>query len=281
MSQHRTDGQLPKLFIAALWLCLTFTANAARVDSIAINSTAMRAKVKTTVILPNAAVAAQAVHCPVLYLLHGYGGDEKDWIDVIKPNLPEIADEKGIIFVCPDGKNSWYLDSPLKKNSRYESFISAELIEYIDEHYNTLADRDHRAIAGLSMGGCGALFNAFRHKNVFGAVGSMSGATDILQRKDNKSLIEFLGDFSTNAQNWESLSVLNQLDKIANGDLSIIIDCGNEDHCLVLNETLNKALWKKGIDHDYIIRPGKHNAVYWRNAIDYQILFFCKFFREK
>ena len=85
------------------------------------------------------------------------GGNAKTWIG-IKPNLPQIADEKGMIFVCPDGKNSWYWDSPLNPSYRYETFISSELVKYIDEHYKTIADRKGRAITGLSMGGHGAMW---------------------------------------------------------------------------------------------------------------------------
>ena len=97
----------------------------------------------------------------------------------LKPELGKIADEKGIIFVCPDGKNSWYWDSPKNPSYRYETFISNELINYIDANYPTVASRDKRAITGLSMGGHGALYNAIRHKDVFGAAGSTSGGVDI------------------------------------------------------------------------------------------------------
>jgi S-formylglutathione hydrolase FrmB len=259
------------------WLLFAGAVNAARVDSIAVDSKAMGVKIKAMVILPDKAFSAQAQRCPTIYLLNGYDGNEKQWPG-IKSDLPKIADEKGIIFVCPDGKNSWYLDSPLDKTSQYETFISVELIQYIDKNYQTLADRKHRAITGLSMGGHGALFNAFRHKDVFGAVGSTSGAVDIRQRGDNYGLVHLLGDITKNPKNWESLSILNQIEKVANGDLAIIFDCGVSDFTFPLNEALNKALWKKGIDHEYITRQGNHNAGYWRNAIDYHILFFSKFF---
>jgi S-formylglutathione hydrolase FrmB len=258
-------------------LFVAFAAQAARVDSIAVESQAMNTKIKTIVIIPDKALNAQAQGCPTVYLLNGYDGNEKQWPG-LKSDLPKIADEKGIIFVCPDGKNSWYLDSPLDKTSQFETFISVELIRHIDKNYSTLADRKHRAITGLSMGGHGALFNAFRHKDVFGAVGSTSGAVDIRQRGSNYGLINLLGDISKNPENWETLSVLKQIEKISNGDLAILFDCGVSDFTFPLNEALNKALWDKGIDHEYIIRQGNHNAAYWRNAIDYHILFFSKFF---
>ncbi|MDR3219529.1 MAG: esterase family protein [Dysgonamonadaceae bacterium] len=263
--------------ICTICLLAVFTANAAQVDSIAVESEAMKTSIKAIVIQSDKALQGQT--CPVIYLLNGYSGNEKQWPG-IKPDLPKIADENGLIFVCPDGKNSWYLDSPLDKTSQYETFISFELVAYIDQNYQTIADPQHRAITGLSMGGHGALFNAFRHKDIFGAVGSMSGAVDIRQRGDNFGLVHLLGDITKNPETWEVHSVLNQIEKIASGDLAIIFDCGVSDFCFPLNEALNKALLEKKIDHDYITRPGEHNATYWKNAIDYQILFFCKFFNK-
>ena len=74
----------------------------------------------------------------------------------MKPELPKIADEKGIIFVCPDGKNSWYWDSPKNQAYRYETFVASELVKYTDKNYATIPEKKGRAITGLSMGGHGA-----------------------------------------------------------------------------------------------------------------------------
>ncbi|MDR2359368.1 MAG: esterase family protein [Prevotellaceae bacterium] len=269
-----------KSFLFGLMTLWALNASAARVDSIAIASAAMSTSVKTVVVVPDVALPYPAQNYPVIYLLHGYGGNEKSWITT-KPDLPQIADERGVIFVCPDGKNSWYMDSPLDTLSKYETFVSIELVAYVDTHYPTLANREYRAITGLSMGGHGALYNAFRHKDVFGAVGSTSGAVDIRQRGSNYGLVSLLGNLSTHKENWESHSVHKQIEMIKNGDLAIYFDCGVSDFCFPLNEALNRALWEKGIDHEYTTRQGNHKHAYWNNAIDYHILFFCKFFNKE
>ena len=243
-----------KLLLIALLLVWVAPSFAAKVDTLLIKSPSMNKDVQVVVVTPDAALGKKAVACPAIYLLHGYGGNAKTWIG-IKPNLPQIADEKGIIFVCPDGKNSWYWDSPLNPSYRYETFISSELVKYIDEHYKTIADRKGRAITGLSMGGHGAMWNAIRHKDTFGASGSTSGGMD-------------------------NHTVINQIDKIENGDLAIIVDCGEGDFFLNVNKDLHNRLFEKKIDHDFITRPGGHTGQYWNNSIDYQILFFDKFFKK-
>ncbi|WP_281513243.1 alpha/beta hydrolase family protein [Bacteroides acidifaciens] len=265
--------------LAVLLLLLAAPSFAARVDTLLVNSPSMNKDVQVIVVTPDAALGKKAVACPVIYLLHGYGGNAKTWIGV-KPNLPQIADEKGIIFVCPDGKNSWYWDSPKNPSYRYETFISSELVKYIDEHYKTVADRKGRAITGLSMGGHGAMWNAIRHKDTFGAGGSTSGGVDIRPFPLNWEMAKQLGEFAHNKKAWDEHTVINQIDKIENGDLAIIIDCGESDFFLNVNKDLHNRLLARKINHDFITRPGGHAGKYWKNSIDYQILFFDKFFRK-
>ena len=237
--------------LGLLWCLFAVMLQAARVDTVLVRSAAMNKDVKVVYVLPDKAIGKQA--CPVVYLLHGYGGNAKTWIGV-KPDLPQIADEKGIIFVCPDGKNSWY--------------------------YATIPDRKARAISGLSMGGHGALWSAIRHKDVFGAAGSMSGGVDIRPFPQNWEMNKQLGEFAANKASWDAHTVVNQLDKIVNGDLALIIDCGEADFFLEVNKDLHNRLLARKIDHDFITRPGGHTGTYWNNSIDYHVLFFDKFFKK-
>ena len=243
------------LLLAALLLILVAPSFAAKVDTLLVNSPSMNKDVQVVVVTPDAALGKKAVACPVIYLLHGYGGNAKTWIGV-KPDLPQIADEKGIIFVCPDGKNSWYWDSPKDPSYRYETFVSSELVKYIDGHYKTIADRKGRAITGLSMGGHGAMWNAIRHKDTFGAGGSTSGGVDIRPFPLNWDMSKQLGEFAYNKKVWDEHTVINQIDKIENGDLAIIIDCGEADFFLNVNKDLHNRLLARKINHDFITRPG-------------------------
>ncbi|MDE5711908.1 alpha/beta hydrolase family protein [Bacteroides sp.] len=267
-----------KKFLSVMLLCLLATTmQAARVDTVWVKSPSMNKDVKVVYVLPDKALDKKA--CPVVYLLHGHGGNARSWI-LLKPELPQIADEKGIIFVCPDGKNSWYWDSPKNPAYRYETFVASELVKYTDEHYATIPEKKGRAISGLSMGGHGALWLAIRHKELFGAAGSMSGGVDIRPFPQNWHMKEQLGEFASNKKVWDEHTVINQLDKIENGDLALTIDCGEGDFFLEVNKELHKRLLERKIDHDFTTRPGAHTGTYWNNSIDYHILFFDKFFKK-
>lgn len=264
-----------KTLLLSAFLGAGISAQAAVVDTLAVHSASMNKEVKVVTIRPDKAVKGEK--CPVVYLLHGYSGHEKTWITV-EPTLPQIADRDGIIFVCPDGENSWYWDSPLNPEMRYETFIYKELVEYVDTHFATLADRRYRAITGLSMGGHGAMWNAIRHQEVFGACGSMSGGLDIRPFPNNWEMKKQLGERDDNLEVWNNHTVINQLDKLKDGNLAIIIDCGFDDFFADVNRAVHQALLSRKIGHDFTMRPGAHNGTYWENAIDYQILFFKTFF---
>lgn len=262
-----------------LLFALVASVSAAKVDTLLVKSPSMNKDVKVVVITPDGTKASKNVTYPVLYLLHGYSGNAKSWIE-LKPNLPETADQNKIIIVCPDGKNSWYWDSPKDSSYRYETFVSDELVKYMDAHYKTIADKKGRAITGLSMGGHGALWLAFRHKDIFGAAGSTSGGVDIRPFPTSWEMSKQLGEFAANKKSWDEHTVINQIDKIQNGDLAIIIDCGEGDFFLNVNKDLHERLLERKIDHDFITRPGVHNGKYWNNSIDFQLLFFNKFFER-
>src|SRR5258708_12356432 len=85
--------------------------------------------------------------------MEGHGGKYGQW-PATAPQLQQEADEKNILFVSPDGGyDSWYFDSPVDPSVRYETFVSKELIPYIDAHYPPAADRAHRAITRPSIRG--------------------------------------------------------------------------------------------------------------------------------
>lgn len=250
---------------------------AAQVDTLSVRSESMRKGIKTIVIVPD---VAKERSCPTVYLLHGFGGNYKTWLQ-IKPELPRIADRMGFVFVCPDGAGSWYWDSPRNPDVRYETFISTELVRFVDARYNTIKERSGRAITGLSMGGHGAMWNAIRHSEVFGAAGSTSGGLDIRPFPKSWEMYKQLGARDEHPDVWDTHTVINLVPGLENGRLALIVDCGYGDFFFDVNQKFHEALLERGIDHDFLVRPGEHNNTYWRNSIDYQLLFFQKYFEGR
>lgn len=258
-------------------LCFSGAAGAAVVDTVEVPSASMNRSFRAYVFVPDAAARGERERFPVVYLLHGHSGNADSWPQV-KPELAAMVDRDGIIVVCPEVGNSWYWNSPVDPSSRFETFVSDELIGYVDARYPTIADRKGRAVTGLSMGGHGGMWIGIRHRDLFGAAGSTSGGLDIRPFPDNWNMKSLLGDPDEYPERWDAHTAINLIDSLSDGELAIIVDCGYGDFFFEVNNRFHEKLLERGIGHDFIVRPGAHNGAYWANALDYQWLFFKKFF---
>lgn len=270
-----------------LVLLITNFLFAAKVDTLEIVSKSMGRTLKTAVVTPTAYSKSKANY-PVVYLLHGAYGHFQDWLKKT-PNknlVTALADQYNIIIVLPEGETfSFYLDSPVTKESQFETFITQEVIQKVDANYRTIANDKGRVITGLSMGGHGALYLSSKHPELFCAAGSMSGAVDMstifnpenLERM--KPLITpILGTEISSAEVLEKYAVLGKIETIKKNKLPLIIDCGVDDFLIENNRELHRRLVYNKIPHDYTERPGAHTWEYWENALPYHILFFSKVF---
>lgn len=254
----------------------SLTLKAAHVDTVTTFSAVMNKKIKAVVITPDGYAAGKAF--PVVYLLHGAGDHQDKWIKEV-PDIAAAADQYQQIIVCPDGNvTSWYFDSPVNPEWQYETYVSKELVSFIDAKYKTIKDRKGRAITGLSMGGHGALYLAFKHQDVYGAAGSMSGGVDIRPFPKSWKIEEKLGSYAEHPDNWEKNTVINMVYLLTPNSLALIIDCGADDFFFKVNTNLHEKLLERNIAHDFIIRPGRHEWKYWANAVKYQMLFMNQYF---
>lgn len=261
---------------------------AAKVDSLDIPSAVMQKNLKAVVVTPNSYSKGKTTY-PVLYLLHGGSGRFSDWISKTPDRmlLQNLSDQYNLIIVTPEGEPlSGYIDSPFQKDSQFETYITKEVIEKIDNTYRTIRDRKGRVISGLSMGGHGALYLSARHPDLYCAAGSMSGAVD-LDRKNWKIAPEFekqvaapferiLGPTGATPDVYAANSVVNMVDKLKANDLKIIIDCGVDDFLIEPNRELHRRLVYNKTPHDYTEHPGGHTWDYWENSLPYHVLFFNK-----
>jgi S-formylglutathione hydrolase FrmB len=267
---------LSKTLLTILLACIWGNAEASKVDTVLTHSDVMGKDIKAVVILPDAYSALKKF--PVVYLLHGYSGSYADWVTK-NASVKTFADQYNCIIVCPDGAfASWYIDSPVSPTLKYDTYISKELVSYVDRHFSTIRDRKGRAITGLSMGGHGALYLAIKHQEIYGAVGSMSGGVDLKPFAKSFAIDQVLGKYENNAKSWGDHSVVGLMDQLQPGVLKIIFDCGTDDFFFGVNNALHEQMLKAKIPHDYTARPGAHTWSYWSNSLYYHMLYFSRFF---
>lgn len=277
-----------RLFSFTILMLAFLSIKAAVVDSIDVPSKAMNKTYKAAVVLP-AAYANSKKSFPVLYLLHGGSGHFSDWLNKTPDKLliKNLADQYNIIIVMPEGEtSSWYLDSPVDPNSKFETYIFKEVVQKIDNTYRTVQNSKGRVITGLSMGGHGALYLSTRHPDVFGAAGSMSGALDMNFNKFNinedfkkrlkENFQKLLGNSDPSSEIFMNNSIVNMVQAIQKNKLPIIIDCGVDDFLIEINRELHRRLVYNNTPHDYTERPGGHSWEYWQNSLPYHLLFFSK-----
>ncbi|WP_395063443.1 alpha/beta hydrolase [Flavobacterium sp.] len=281
---------MKKQFLVLLLLfSIGNTSFAAKVDTLQIASKAMNKNYSAAVVTPNS-YAKGKTNYPVLYLLHGAYGHFRDWLKST-PNknlVTDLADQYNIIIVMPEGETfSFYIDSPVNKESQFETFITQEVIQKVDATYRTIATKNGRVITGLSMGGHGALYLSSKHPELFCAAGSMSGAVDMnimlnpegIER--TKTLFgPILGDEVLSPQAYKRYAVIDKIDLFKANKMPLIIDCGVDDFLIESNRELRRRLLYNKIQHDYTERPGAHTWEYWNNALPYHVLFFSKILKS-
>ena len=261
-------------------------ARTAKVDTLAIASAAMHRTYRAAVVLPASYTKHKKAHYPVLYLLHGAYGHFDSWLKspADKQLLHRLADQYNLIIVTPEGETfAFYLDSPVNPASQFETYLTKEVLPAIDGAYRTVPDRRGRVIAGLSMGGHGALYLAARHPDLYCAAGSMSGALDLMSINRKLSPADaakraqlwapVLGSEADHPERFAANSVVNLVDQLHRNGLPLILDCGVDDGLLEINREVHRRLVYNHTPHDYTERPGAHDWPYWQNALPYQVLF--------
>jgi S-formylglutathione hydrolase FrmB len=247
---------------------------------------------------------------PVAYYLHGLSGAEADW--VAKGGIDVTADSlfaTGLpetILVMPDGDDGWYttwatqysyvtcadtlhVESPSRycvQHERYDDYVAHDVVAFIDAHYRTVADRAHRGIGGLSMGGYGALILALRHPETFAAAASHSGVVspmytgphpfaeparygttlEELRPAAGGFWARYMNFWGSDIARWRAIDPAHAAEALANSRgvrPALFFDCGTEDGFIDQNRALHAELTRLGIEHTYAEWPGAHTWRYW------------------
>jgi S-formylglutathione hydrolase FrmB len=250
----------------------------------------------------------------VAYYLHGLSGSQGDWTS--KGDITGAADSlfaKGtpeMIIVMPDGDDGWYTswtsqlsyracadtvhqEGPATycvQHQRYDDYIAKDLVRFVDAQYRTRADRDHRGIGGLSMGGYGALALALHYPDVFSAAASHSGVVApmysgpkpfVAPAKFASTVSEiqptagsfwqrYLNYWGTDLGRWREVDILHTAIALHNRGATLpalFFDCGVDDGFIDQNRALHSELTRLGITHSYAEWPGAHTWRYWSTHV--------------
>ena len=227
-----------------------------KIDTIQYLSNSVGATRKATIYFPPGYVKTKKY--PVLYLLHGIGGDENEWINGGKPqvifdNLYASGKLEPMVVVMPNGRamkddratgNIMAADK-VAAFANFEKDLLNDLIPYIEQNYPVYKDREHRALAGLSMGGGQSLNFGLGNLDTFAWVGGFSSAPNTKKPEE----------------------LLPDADK-AKAKLKLIwISCGDKDGLLSFSQRTHDYLTSNKVPHIYYIEPGVHDFKVWKNDL--------------
>jgi len=227
-----------------------------KVETITYDSKTVGTKRKANVYTPPGFNKKQKY--PVLYLLHGIGGDENEWLNggnpqIILDNLYAEGKIEPMIVVMPNGRAmkddsaSGNIMAPDKVQAfaTFEKDLLNDLIPFIEKNYPTLKDRENRAIAGLSMGGGQSLNFGLGNLDKFAYVGGFSSAPNT---KSPQELVPNPED--------------------AKNELKLLwISCGDQDNLLSVSKRTHDYLFENNVPHVYYLEPGHHDFKVWKNGL--------------
>jgi len=211
---------------------------------------------------------------PVLYLLHGLSDDHSAWMRY--SSIERQVCDLPLIVVMPDGYRSYYVNDPRPEGLAFEDHIIKDVVGFVDRTFPTISGRAGRAIAGLSMGGYGAMVQAMRHPEMFCAASSHSGALSFVTcNYDRPGLRELPRALKREDYDPATLaeSLVDRPDRPA-----LRFDCGVDDHLLGHSRDLHATLKSLGIEHEYAEYPGAHTWAYWDEHVGETIAFVTKRF---
>ncbi len=233
-----------------------------RIDSISYHSKTVGTSRKALVYTPPGFNKKKKY--PVLYLLHGIGGDEKEWLkganpQVILDNMYADGKIAPLIVVMPNGRamkddraiGNIFDKDKIEAFATFEKDLLNDLIPFIEKKYPVLTDRENRAIAGLSMGGGQSLNFGLGNLDKFAWVGGFSSAPN------TKKPAELVPDPK------EAIKKLKLL----------WISCGDADGLIRFSQITHEYLYEHGVPHIYYLEPGVHDFKVWKNGL----YMFCQF----
>jgi len=273
----------------SLWVVLLSlvgpAAGESRIECNALSSRTLARLVRYCVLLPPGYDSAPSRRYPVVYFLHGLGGNERTLLDTGGWNLVEDLRQDGkigdFLIVTPEAWASFYVNA-VSGQLRYSDFFLEEFMPLVESRYRVRRERRSRAVTGVSMGGYGALRFAFRYPDSFAAVSAQSAALMTASPEELNSAIRsgtplgrLLGTVFGNpidVAHWKDNDplVLAKRNQAAIRSVRIYFNCGREDQFEFASgaEALHRELDAEAIQHEYHLYPGDHSASYFLRHFD-------------
>lgn len=259
---------------------VTVLSEVPHVEKVMFRSEALNQEMPMNIYVPPGYDASnEAQTYPVLYMLHGYAGNENSWF----PNfgMAQKAEEliksgsiKPMIIVSPLIENSFGVNSGAEtrkacescmNEGRYQDYIVKDVIGYVEAHYRVKADKANRYIGGLSMGGWAAMYTAFSHPEMFSKAGGHSPAlwTDGWD-PSAEGLKAWLYPTEAVWKERDPIALLGS-DKFTGAGLEVYLDCGSDDAFKFYEgaQVLHRKLQEKGVHSEFHLNGGGHNEQYW------------------
>ncbi|MBX7054976.1 MAG: esterase family protein [Pyrinomonadaceae bacterium] len=262
------------VFVSPVSAQLAPAVRANKVEERLLKSKLMARDMPYRVILPAKYSLAKSERFPVIYLLHGLTGNYRNWVD--KTDVEQFAVNYDVIIITVDGNNGWYTDSVSAPNDRFESYIVRELIPEVEEDLRVIADRGHRMIAGLSMGGYGSIKFGLKYPEMFSLVGSFSGALGASSFTEKNAgpnigktidLIYGPVGSETRAANDIFKMIREASAEKIKAMPFIYQSCGTEDFLIGNNREFLALMNEKKVAHEYREHPGVHDWVFWNDQV--------------
>jgi putative tributyrin esterase len=247
-----------------------------------VASAALARTMKYRVLLPDG-YDTSGERYRALYLLHGLTGGYLDWST--RTNLARLAHGLPLVIIMPDGENAWYTNAA-DKGPKFEDYIADDLVKDVESKYRVIRSRYGRAIAGLSMGGYGALKIALKRPGTFAAAGGFSSALGVTDPAFDDRMTSFkdqlykiYGPAGSETRTANDILLIADKAKPESAP-SLYMDCGTSDGLLDENRALTAVLQKRGLAYEYHEVPGAHTWQYWNRRVEAFLPWLMEAFRD-
>lgn len=207
---------------------------------------------------------------PVLYLLHGANSDPKEITE--HSDVAKLAAASHLIIVMPEAGFSYYTNAKHKRHARWESAVVEDLPRDVEKRLRLLSGRGHTGVAGISMGGYGAVKLALKYPELYGFAGNMSGSLDITRREASLrrwgQTLRIWNTFGVRPNIRRDEDVFDLLDRaVVVKSVTWFESCGKNDALLSVNERFARKLRERGVTLDLMTTLGGHDWQSWNAAM--------------